>query len=218
MWSCFRKAFQEKGLEEQTIEVMLASIARGTVKQYDSVLKYWWAFCQRRSFNPFRANDKEILSFLTEKFTEKASYGTLNTMRSAIAFINNYETSESSILKRVFKGVFRLRPPAPRYDSIWDAGVAVSFLNNWPTETLDLRKLTFKVTMLLALGSAFRVQSLSLIKINNIKFLDEGIEIRITDLIKTSRPGTKQPYAVFREKTTLYSTNSYSLYRSNQGS
>lgn len=139
-----------------------------------------------------------MLSCLTKKFSEGAAYGTSNTMRSAIAFISLEELSDSNLLKRFFKGGFKLKPPAPRYDSIWDPGIMLELIKSWgPTKELDLRRLTFKVTMFLALYSAFRIQSLSLIKLNNIKCLISGIEIRITSLIKTFRPGAKQPYAFF---------------------
>lgn len=66
-----------------------------------------------------------------------------------------------------------------------------------PNAGLNLKNLTLKVVMLLALGSAYRVQSLSLIKLNNIKLNNDGMEITITDRIKTSRPGSKQPKAFF---------------------
>lgn len=60
--------------------------------------------------------------------------------------------------------------------------------------------------MLLALGLAFRIQSISLIKINNIKSCKQGVDIRIHDLIKTSRPGSTQPctwFPFFDEKPQI---------------
>lgn len=62
-----------------------------------------------------------------------------------------------------------------------------------PTESLSLKELTFKLVCLLALATAQRVQTLSLIKISNIVKTKTGIRIRITDQIKTSRVGAPQP-------------------------
>ena len=71
-------------------------------------------------------------------------------------------------------------------------------LESWgPTTSLDLRHLTLKLAMLLALGSAFRAQSISLIKLDNLTISRRGVEIRIKDLIKTSRPGADHPHAIF---------------------
>ena len=41
--------------------------------------------------------------------------------------------------------------------------------------------------MLLALGSAFRVQSLRLIKLNNIVQKNTGVEMKVDELIKTNK-------------------------------
>lgn len=48
--------------------------------------------------------------------------------------------------------------------------------------------------MLIALSTGQRVQTISLIKLNNIRNTTNGLEISITDLIKTSGPGRDQPF------------------------
>lgn len=53
--------------------------------------------------------------------------------------------------------------------------------------------LSLKLVTLLALSTGQRVQTISLILLENIKINDEGIEIKITDRIKTSRRGACQP-------------------------
>lgn len=65
----------------------------------------------------------------------------------------------------------------------------------YPLKELNLRQLTEKLVMLMALGTGFRVQSLSLIKRENIKISKTGVEIRVNDIVKTSIPGAEQPYA-----------------------
>lgn len=45
----------------------------------------------------------------------------------------------------------------------------------------------------MALATAHRVQTLALININNISILQEGVQIRITEAIKTSKVGADQP-------------------------
>ena len=103
--------------------------------------------------------------------------------------------NRSLLLNRFFKGVFKLRPTSAKYNTTWDVGLVLRELESWGvTESLDLKKLTLKLVMLLALGSAFRVQNLSFIKLENTKMLSKGVEIRIVDLIKTSRLGADQPY------------------------
>lgn len=62
-----------------------------------------------------------------------------------------------------------------------------------PLNTLDLKLLTYKLVCLLALATAHRVQTLSLIKISKILISEDKIIIDIVDQIKTSRVGAPQP-------------------------
>ncbi|OXU30413.1 hypothetical protein TSAR_012517, partial [Trichomalopsis sarcophagae] len=205
--SVIRQSFKKKNLEETTIDIMTSSITESTTKQYNTSLQYWWNFCKDKGQDPYYAEEDIVINCLTKKFNEGAAYGTLNTLRSAISLINQRDNSNSLLINRFFKGVYKLRPNAPKYCSTWNVDDVLDMLETWsPLESLDLQNLTLKLVMLLALGSAFRVQSLALIKLNNIKKLSSGIEIRILDLIKTSKPGAAQPYAFFpffAEKTSL---------------
>lgn len=52
-----------------------------------------------------------------------------------------------------------------------------------------MKLLSGKLATLLALATGHRVQTLSLVKIENIKLTKEGAEIKIPDNIKTSQRG-----------------------------
>ncbi|ODM86729.1 hypothetical protein Ocin01_19953 [Orchesella cincta] len=63
-------------------------------------------------------------------------------------------------------------------------------MGNWPVnDLLDLRKLSIKLVALLALTTGQRVQTISLIRLVNVKFVMNCVQIAITDRIKTSKPG-----------------------------
>lgn len=87
-----------------------------------------------------------------------------------------------------------MRPPQPKYDTTWDPKTVLDFLSKWfPNENLTLEQLSQKLITLLALVTGHRMQTLSLIKINNVKKSDSSITIMISDRIKTSALGRKQP-------------------------
>ena len=137
---------------------------------------------------------KKIIEFLTEKFNSGASYGTLNTARSAISLLSRSDISENVDIRRFFKGIFRLRPTKPKYTKTWDVDLLLKFAEKLePLEKLSLEQITKKLVVLLALGTVHRVQTLSLIKIENINITLEGVEIKILDHIKTSRIGATNP-------------------------
>jgi len=62
-----------------------------------------------------------------------------------------------------------------------------------PITRLDLKVASQKLATLLALTTAQRLQTLALINIDNISVAASNISIKITENIKTSRPGSFQP-------------------------
>ncbi|XP_039764285.1 uncharacterized protein LOC120636787 [Pararge aegeria] len=98
-------------------------------------------------------------------------------------------------VKRFMKGVYRLRPPAPKYDITWEPNLVLNYLSKlWPNHTLSLEDLSKKAVTLIALVTAHRVQTISLIKTRNV-FVNQGSEviIKIPDFIETSRLDAHQP-------------------------
>lgn len=189
------------------MQIIAASLSDNTYKQYSSALKQWWDFCNAQNQDPYDAEEKIVLRFLTTKFQEGAAYGSINNYRSAIALINKGNKSNSHIVNRFFKGIYRLRPNPPKYNSTWDINIVLKELESWfPNQDLDIHKLTCKLVTLIALGSGFRAQSIALISLEGIGRSQKGVEIKIKDLIKTSRAGANQPYAFFpffQEKPAL---------------
>lgn len=173
-------------------------MADSTYKQYNSSLKFWCLFCNRKDIDPFNPTELDIVDCLTEKFKEGATYGTIGSLRAAIALICDNKFSESGILNRFNKGVFRLRPTTPRYETTWDPLEVFELVQDWyPLAKLDFLRLTKKLVILLALGSSFRCQSLALILLKDVIINKEGVRINISKLTKTSRPGSAQPSAFF---------------------
>nr|XP_049695351.1 uncharacterized protein LOC126054309 [Helicoverpa armigera] len=183
---------------------MLASLSENSIKQYDTCLKKWHLFCKANNVNIYEASIPKIIYFFTELFQSGAQYGTLNSCRSALSLIIGHQISEDDRVKRFFKGLFRLRPPLPKYDSTWDTSLVIEALASWvPNDNLPLDKITRKLITILALVTAHRAQTLSKIKIENISYSSNEIHIKIPDLIKTSSVKSKQPMLVlpyFRER------------------
>jgi len=174
--------------------MMVNSITEATLKQYQSVLKCWWKFAHDKGWDIYNAKTTDILSFLAKRFNDGASYSVLNTSRSAISLISVRDISQDRLISRFLKGVFRKRPIKPKYPSTWDTAPVLTYMENLPSMAhLKLKEATEKLTTLLALSTAHRLQTLSLINITNIEKSPTGIKIKIPELIKTSKPGSFQP-------------------------
>lgn len=196
-----------KGLTEEAVDVMICSITKATLRQYECSLKRWWEFAYLKKVDIFDAGYLDIIKFLNSLFKEGASYSTLNTARSTISLISVYDINKNGLISRFLKGVFKQRPAKPKYSTTWDVSPVLNYLEKQhPLKKLKLKDAVEKVATLLALTTAQRLQTLALINIDNIVKSDTGINIKITDRIKTSKPGTFQPELVlpfFKEKPSL---------------
>lgn len=173
---------------------MMASLSDNSLRQYDSALRKWFEFCLSNNINFYDASVPNVLYFLTEIYNKGSQYGTLNSTRSALSLILGPNMSKDDRIIRFLKGVYRLRPPQPKYNTTWDTSLVLQWLSQQsPNENLTLEMLTKKCVCLLALTTAHRMQTLSKIMINNIEIFNNKIIIKIPDHIKTSRPGSKQP-------------------------
>lgn len=128
------------------------------------------------------------------EFDRGLSHSSLNITRSAISLITDLNIADDPGLRRFFKGVSKKRPSKPKYNFTWDPKSVLEYFSNCPAnENLSFKDLSHKLVTLLALVTGHRIQTLSLIKIDNVKVLSSKILILIPDRIKNSRQGSNQP-------------------------
>lgn len=183
-----------KNVPTSALNIMLSSLSDSSLKQYDTCLRKWYNYCKQNRIELFSPSNSDILNFLVDLFNQGAQYGTLNTTRSALSLLLGEDVGNNEQIKRLLKGMFRLRPAQPKYSVTWDTSIVLNYLAQWyPNETLKLEQISKKLATLLALVTAHRAQTLTKIKLSNVNVLPTKILINITDLIKTSRPGSTQP-------------------------
>ena len=91
---------------------------------------------------------------------------------------------------RLLKGVFQLKPSLPRYNTIWDVKTVLKHLSTLHSpQNLSLKNLTLKTTMLLALLSGQRSQTLQSLSIRNMELDHNKCVFTIDKLLKTTKPG-----------------------------
>jgi len=176
----------------------MQSLSTNSLKQYGTSLKLWWEYCHSNQFDVFTSGIHHVLKFLQWQLQGGASYSTLNTSRSALSLIlptvDTNNIGEAHIVKRFMKAAFRVGPKTYRYKSTWDPDPVLQYLSTlYPTESLSLENLTLKLVGLLALATAHRVQTFSLMELENIHEKENGVDIFISQLTKTSAPGKNQP-------------------------
>jgi len=187
---------------------MVKSISASTIKQYQNLLQLWSAFAEENQLNIFKTKPSDIITFLTKRFKEGASYGTLNSTRSAIALMSANNIHKDGLISRFLKGIFKERPPKPKYPTTWDTAPVLKYMAAiHPLINFKLKEVSEKLATLLALTTAHRLQTLALIQVDNIVITDSAINIKIPDRIKTSRINSFQPELTlhfFKEKPSLW--------------
>lgn len=106
-----------------------------------------------------------------------------------VKFKNSNCFGKEDVVKRLLKGVFENKPSLPRYTSVWNVQDVLEYLDSLKTSDLDLKPLTIKLTVLLALVSAQRMQTLKFLKVGNMKMFNDKYVFVIDSLLKQSRPG-----------------------------
>ncbi len=166
----------------------------------------WKLYCSKGKVNPFCPPIEKGINFLGELYDQGIGYSGLNTARSALSSIiilpNNVSFGQHPAVCRFMKGVYEVRPALPKHQEIWDVSTVLEFLQTLhPVEGLTLKNLTLKLTMLLALTSAQRCQTLQALSLDNMRFADEECTFYFTQLLKTSRPGKHQSPLVLKAFT-----------------
>lgn len=189
----FRTAIQKWSLSKETESILLSSWRAGTYKQYNTYIQKWYKYSIERSCDPMSPSVKDILDFLTVLFHGGIGYSALNTARSALSSfldIDNKPCGHHPLVKRFLRGVFQLRPALPRNTVTWDPQQVLTYLENM--DCSGLKNLTLKVTVLLALLTGQRAQSLHLMDVRNITITTDSVKLRFGDKLKHTRPGHHQ--------------------------
>lgn len=196
MLQIMRQHFENQGLSRRTVDIITASWRASTCKQYQVYITQWRRFCHSRNLSYLQAKVETVLEFLSGLFHDKnLSYSAINTARSALStfliLIDSNETVKTHpLISRLMRGVFQLRPILPRYTEIWNISPVLNFLRKLsPADSLNLRDLTLKVCMLMALVSAQRVQTLHVLKINKMTLKGSYVCFQLDEPLKQSRPG-----------------------------
>lgn len=187
------------------VPTLLGSIAPTTLLQYERTFKLWWDFCNNEGIPVFVVDVSKILLFFQNLLDKtNCKFGTFNSHRAALTMILPDGALDHDVLKRFFRGIYRSRPPNPKYTSVWNPQTVLNYLEKLSVD--NLKNHSYKLVMLLLLATGQRLQTISLIKITNVKEDEEGLKIYIPEFVKTSGPNRTQPCLIlpfFHENLNL---------------
>jgi integrase len=122
-------------------------------------------------------------------FQEGREYRSHNCYRSALSSvidpIEGFPIGKHPLVCRALKGAFQLRPPLPKYTSIWS--VDRHILSWGPNSSLTHQLLSWKMVIRLALSTAGRSSDLSRLKVSHIRVDSSSTVFAPSGLAKQSR-------------------------------
>ncbi|KAI8428154.1 hypothetical protein MSG28_002401 [Choristoneura fumiferana] len=95
-----REALTRRRVPQSALNIMLSSLSRNTISQYNSSFKQWWQYCNMRGIDAYDIQVHDLLDFLAQCLEKGSSYGTLNNHRSALALISRNNLSQDDRIKR----------------------------------------------------------------------------------------------------------------------
>ena len=133
------------------------------------------------------------MNFLADLFQSGVGYSAINTARIALSSIlillDNTTFGSHILFSRLLKDVFELRPALPKCQNIWDNSVFLDLLGSWHIQNVSLKHLPLKLTMLLALTTSQRVQTLQVLNISNMTVRVNEFVLVIDSVLKTTKSG-----------------------------
>ena len=117
-----RSSIMQTHVSSKTADIIMQSWSKRSIKQYSTSLRTLSVLCGKRNINPYDPPVTRVLDYLTSLFERGLSYDAINTAKSAISAItsprNGISLGCQPLISRFMKGIFKSRPPVPKYESM----------------------------------------------------------------------------------------------------
>ena len=191
---------QESEISPDIVDIIMHSLRDSSQKQYKVYINKWLQFCSERKNDPLHPTVTAVLFFLHSLFKSGLSYSALNTARSAVSNIDMSDSdapSHTPVGKhflgcRYLKGVFNKLKPVPKYNNISSVDTVLDYLSLfWPLHEINLKELTLKLVMSIALTTGQRCQTLNFLDTSEqyIQKNDTCFNFALTEHLKQDKPG-----------------------------
>ena len=194
--------FRDMGVSWATADIMTASWAETTRRQYTLILRRWAKHCKAAGINAKQPTLNEGIEYLEKLFTEGAARTTINTVRSllsAFVTIGGKPFGEHPLVGRLLKGIGNLKPGIPKYKTMWDPKQLLTHLQSWgPTNLLDTEKLNKRTACLFLLATGQRLQALGLMRRGDIRWGTSSCTVRYTNKLKSNDPNRNPLVLTFK--------------------
>ncbi|XP_066533946.1 uncharacterized protein [Hoplias malabaricus] len=162
-----------RGLPSNVVATIQSARAASTRGLYAFKWHAFELWCQERELVPFQCSIVDILTFLQELFERGLSFSTIKVYLAAISACHEgfggLSPGAHPLTTRFMKGVRRLKPVFRPTVPPWDLCMVLGALCAppfEPLESVDIKFVSYKTALLLALASAKRVGDLHALSVH----------------------------------------------------
>jgi hypothetical protein len=123
-----------------------------------------------------------------------------SALSATLEKVEGFPVGQHPKILLLMRGIYNKKPPAAKYDSVWDVDTVLSHLKNKENASLSLCALASKLATLLALATLFRASDLASVNFKSIVFTGnrvsfspqqapQGSEIRIATVLLIGETG-----------------------------
>ena len=179
----FRASIIGQGFSSQASDLIMDSWRKSTQKQYGHYLKRWSTFCQDRNIDPVSPSVGDGCDFLVSLYNQGLGYSAINSARSALSaclhISGAHQFGDNPNVVKLMRGIFNHRPTQP--------SIVLTYLKAQTEQSL--KTLTLKLTMLLALHTAQRGQTLHMLDLNFITITGDSAVFTFETPLKHEKVG-----------------------------
>ena len=176
-----------EGLPQSVINTIQSARAQSTRSLYDVKWRVFEEWCEDSHITSFQASVKDILSFLQSLMDKGRAFSTIKVYLAAISACHigfgNKTVGEHPLICRFMKGARRVLRVSKSVVPTWDLALVLDALTGAPFEPLeqvDMKFLSLKTALLLALVTTKRVSDLHALSVHSecTQFSDGKVTIR----------------------------------------
>ena len=193
-----------QGFDKETILLLMDAWRPSTKKVYSAYIRKWMVFCVERNIYVVQPTLPQACRFLRVLASSGVGYGALNTARCALSTIlpsfDGRSFGTHPYVCWIVKGGYERNPPKPRYTQFWDVSKVFKILKDWgPSSGLTLKRLSWKLTMLLLLVSSQRGQTIKNLSTEGMVVEEHKIVFKMSCLLKHNRLGDRLTCIEFKD-------------------
>jgi len=172
------------GFDKSVVDVMVCSTRPSTRKQYDPHQREWQKFCKIRCWDSVKSEVSKVTLFLQSLFDKGLSHSTIGVARSALA--TTVELPDGQLLGQhrdihmYLQAVLNLRPPAVRYDVIWEPEQVFEWMRKQDSvKNVTTEWLTKRLAFLILIISGQRTQVLPALRLSKMDMLQDVVTFHV---------------------------------------